>query len=480
MESPTNISRVHSGFLKRFFRVSLSCRIVIGIVAVIILVVAFYGEENWRGKRAWENYKSELEAEGAVLDWNAYIPPPIPDDQNIFKAPKIEEWFVKIPGQTNVTDLAKRLYNAKIYWTGVMTNAVNNASEAKEYLKWSDQFEPALNRIHQALDRPDARIDGDYTQPVEMPNLDFVALRAIVQLLAQRCHCYLLLNQPEKAMGELMLLADTRRFFESKPTILVSAMINVAASGVFAEAASEGFALHEWRENQLIEIQKQLEGIDLPPIFLSSINVERAVAINILETILARAERQSFYRKISSAFNISIPRGWLYQNLVAVASIEEQAIKSFDLKRNFISHREQGAISLRIEKIENHIRPYTFWAAIAVANLPRAWRTVCFNQNKINEALIACALERYRLAHGEYPETLKSLAPQFLKKLPHDIIGGQPLKYRRTENGSFVLYSVGWNETDDNGQVIRQKNGQPDPEKGDWVWQIPAKQLNAQ
>ena len=42
----------------------------------------------------------------------------------------------------------------------------------------------------------------------------------------------------------------------------------------------------------------------------------------------------------------------------------------------------------------------------------------------VNEAQIACALERYRLAHGEYPETLDALVPQFIEKVPHDIIGG--------------------------------------------------------
>ena len=66
---------------------------------------------------------------------------------------------------------------------------------------------------------------------------------------------------------------------------------------------------------------------------------------------------------------------------------------------------------------------------------------------------MAIALERYRLAHGEYPESLDVLAPQFMAKLPHDIINGQPLHYRRTSDGQFVLYSVGWNETDDGGVV---------------------------
>jgi hypothetical protein len=48
--------------------------------------------------------------------------------------------------------------------------------------------------------------------------------------------------------------------------------------------------------------------------------------------------------------------------------------------------------------------------------------------------------------------------------LPHDIIGGQPLKYQQTD-GQFLLYSVGWNETDDGGQFNHSYD------QADWVWQ---------
>ena len=84
-------------------------------------------------------------------------------------------------------------------------------------------------------------------------------------------------------------------------------------------------------------------------------------------------------------------------------------------------------------------------------------------------------MERYRLAHGEYPASLEVLTPQFISKLPHDVIGGQPLKYRRTEDGQFVLYSVGWNAKDDGGEVAFYKSGNLDITKRDWVWRYPAK-----
>jgi hypothetical protein len=103
-------------------------------------------------------------------------------------------------------------------------------------------------------------------------------------------------------------------------------------------------------------------------------------------------------------------------------------------------------------------------------------KTCAFDQTLANEAQIVCALERYRLAHGDYPGTLDALVPQFIEKLPHDIIGGGPLHYRRASDGNFLLYSIGWNETDDGSEPSPPvKAGPIDYTQGDWVWQYPVK-----
>ena len=103
----------------------------------------------------------------------------------------------------------------------------------------------------------------------------------------------------------------------------------------------------------------------------------------------------------------------------------------------------------------------------------REARYFAFTQSSLDRARVACALERHRLAEGEYPATLDALAPRFMEKLPHDIINGQPLHYRRTDGGRFLLYSVGWNGTDDGGIVVRNKIHMLDrfgEDEGDWVW----------
>ena len=61
-------------------------RISITLAILATLIAIFYAEEDWRGKHAWEKCKRELEAKGMVLDWEKFIPPPVPDDQNFFMA----------------------------------------------------------------------------------------------------------------------------------------------------------------------------------------------------------------------------------------------------------------------------------------------------------------------------------------------------------------------------------------------------------
>jgi hypothetical protein len=80
-------------------------RCLIGVAVFLTLVATFYTEENWRGKRAWENCRRALEAQGIKMDWAEHIPPPVPDDQNVFAVPEMQQWFV---GRGN-TELSRKI-----------------------------------------------------------------------------------------------------------------------------------------------------------------------------------------------------------------------------------------------------------------------------------------------------------------------------------------------------------------------------------
>jgi hypothetical protein len=112
-------------------------------------------------------------------------------------------------------------------------------------------------------------------------------------------------------------------------------------------------------------------------------------------------------------------------------------------------------------------RPFFFMHFAIFPYLEGAVRRAAQVQTAVNQARIACALTRFHQARGRYPETLNQLSPAFLKFVPQDLIGGQPLRYRPTDDGRFILYSVGWDEKDDGGLPSGAPSGFG---SGDWLW----------
>ena len=60
---------------------------------------------------------------------------------------------------------------------------------------------------------------------------------------------------------------------------------------------------------------------------------------------------------------------------------------------------------------------------------------------------MAVAIERFRLAGGALPEAASDLVPTYLDAVPEDPFDGQPLRYKRIDEG-YVVYSVWYDHTD--------------------------------
>jgi hypothetical protein len=104
--------------------------------------------------------------------------------------------------------------------------------------------------------------------------------------------------------------------------------------------------------------------------------------------------------------------------------------------------------------------------------------------------ITAIALERYRGRHGSYPKMLQELVPELLKTPALDFMDGKPLRYRLTDDGHFVLYSVGLDCVDNGGEMRRPRApGMPFDEVAasfgvrqgtDLVWPRPASVAEAE
>jgi hypothetical protein len=255
---------------------------------------------------------------------------------------------------------------------------------------------------------------------------------------------------------------DMRRLLDARPMTLVSAMINVAVAGLYADTVADGLRLQVWRESDLAVLQQQFEKVSLLRPVSDSIDSERVGISHLFETLKPQ-KLADIFGVGKSKFLILMPRGWMYQNMAFGGHWMDQFEDAIESSRNHILPDKFEAVMRGFEPELKHKTPYKILAMVGIPNFTRAFQTTGKNQTLADMTYLACALERCRMANGRYPETLDKLVPQFAKKLPVDIVKGQPFHYRCADGRQFVLYSVGWNEADDGGNA-----------ELDWTWQYPS------
>ena len=264
-------------------------------------------------------------------------------------------------------------------------------------------------------------------------------------------------------------------------------------AAIALEPIYEGLAQHKWSDTQLAELDAELVKLDFLADYEFSMRGEMIFRISETEYLRRSRNFQALdYSEngshSSSASHLGFrlaPASFFYRNELTIGQMHERwTLPIVDITNRTISPKKVDQSTAAADKALQHGWPYNILARMIFPATGKAVTQYAREQSSIDLARTAIALERYHLAHGNYPESLDALAPQFIQKVPHDVIGGGPLHYRRTDDGQFVLYSVGWNETDDGGVVVfmgrdripRDEYNPPvDINKGDWVWRYPQK-----
>jgi len=95
-------------------------------------------------------------------------------------------------------------------------------------------------------------------------------------------------------------------------------------------------------------------------------------------------------------------------------------------------------------------------------------------QTLLATALVHEFLDRYRLKHHRYPSEASALVPDFLAKLPMDIDCLPPRMATSADGSSAVIYSVGWNLTDDwHGKLPGDYDETNYEKNADWAIALP-------
>jgi hypothetical protein len=507
-------------------------RFLFGLACLATLIALFYAEEDWRGKHDWDQFKHQWEAKGERFGAAGVIPSPVPDDQNFAMAPVFDtvdklmdekwraqhrnprsggdEWDTNLvnPLEMNISENGDSPTNGTGNWQKSTLSDLNAWQQyyrtlsaktnefpvvarpqtpAQDVLLALSPYDSTIENLRQAAQLPYSRFPLSYDmQPpagILLPHL--ASLKDCAKVLQLRAIAELKNGQSDQALADVKLMLRLGDSIRTEP-FLISHLVSIAIMNLTLQPIWEGLAQHQWSDAQLAELDSELAKRD----FLSDYHIAMRGELMLCEIgdveymrhfpeqmpdLTGNSGGDPSSRILTRILWQSIPDGWFYQNELRCArQVLELYLPSADVDRHLVRPADVQHADDAVVTGTEHPTPFNIMERLFLPALGRAVAKSAQGQESVDLARVAIALERYHLAHGEYPESLDVLAPQYLKQIPHDIINGQPLHYRRSADGQFVLYSVGWNETDDGGVVVFTEGGRVDSRKGDWVWRSSA------
>jgi hypothetical protein len=301
-------------------------------------------------------------------------------------------------------------------------------------------------------------------------------LREASEILQLRASAELALGQVEAAFADVQLILDLADAIRDEP-LAVSLEVRAHSLRLCLQPLAEGLAAHQWSEAQLRALQERFQRLDLCADARRVLEAHCAFWASFIEHFRHSSSKLAFLGQFAELVEsaqlrdarvclAAAPAGWSYlEQIRLVSTIRDTLLPAIDATHRRLAPRDVRQAERALEAVCARSEFDSFWRHEFFLCADRYWSwaaaadSAAYAQAGIEAGLLACALERCRLAKGEFPESLEALVPQLVEKLPHDIINGQPLKYHRTDAGQFVLYSVGRNETDDGGTAPK-----------DWVW----------
>jgi hypothetical protein len=465
------------------------------------------------------------------------IPKPVPDDQNFGATPffaavfgrppqtesarwpddfsRADQWPRRFPRQIDsaegrrtgrfITDLVswQRAFEQSRAGTDANREEIPvaenpdptaNAQAAVAVLAALQPYQSVLAELHEANQRrPYSRFNVNYNleNPFGILLPQLAVVKRTCQLLRLKISAELAAQHPDQALADALLLCRLVDAPRDEP-VLISQLVRVACLQIGIQSIWEGLAEHRWSEAQLATLQSRLQKFDFIADLHRAMKAERAWANVTIGMIRDKrtpdlflslvtgtdGKNEPWQREAERAFR-TCPREWFDQeqeNLNRIYDERMMTVADFAARRIHPAVAEENSafVIATGRNTRTLLKDHLVFAKSLLVEPAKITLKLAHAQATVDLAAVACALERHRLAHQKYPETLAELVPAFLEKIPADLIDGQPLRYRRTDDGLFLLYAIGWNANDDGGDVAFLAGGRAfETKEGDWVWRYP-------
>ncbi|MGC3957668.1 MAG: hypothetical protein QM813_06880 [Verrucomicrobiota bacterium] len=472
----------------------LMMRVAAVVMILVLLGFGFYGYQNWRSRRAWQAFQTELKQRGESLDFMPLLPEPVPREGNFAQTAAFQKLVTsrnnglgKLLLDRNDLDNSFQRYVSQrdtFEWTGqyplpliqhvtwlgaegkIYPGQTNNAVVAPVLLRRMQRLEAQLEELSFAAKLPHFQVSPDRSvmAVIRTDAAESKLLERVQFLFVLRANARLVLGTNAAAAGDvltsLQLTRLARQLPDAKSSVRVHVMLVRACQPLW-----EGCVAHDWTEAQLAAFQQQLAGFDL---FSDYTNAVRRVVLANFASWRAVADNPAAPLSVPNAsggFTSDSawrwqPRGWWYDRCLQLYHAGQRSLQRVDgsAERVRIDYDWEALNGLPLDDAaEQVIEPYPY-----MNNVPNP-TVLMYAKTALNQAMLACALERYWLAQGSYPKALSALQPTYLDRIPRDVMTGRDMIYQRLCPNHYVLRSVGPDGDDD------RKSSNSD----DWLWAWP-------
>ena len=362
-----------------------------------------------------------------------------------------------------------------------------------------------LARLRAALEHPSIRFDLDYRRIINLPFPYLPKIKTMVQWLSVASLAAL--HEQDATNAWEYLCAQTALPVKTlKEPILISELVRIATAAIALNTMWEALQFDAWQDEQLLELQRLWEALDLVAQAEPVLEMERAFSPTAFDH--ARQSYSVLSGSSAGLLSSGMPdlvqlgkeafenpqgalRGFLhrypgycgwkfwqsYDDELASAKAAQAGLEAVRLARRTgvlgpaIRQFERSVAEIR----EAHPRAGIYSGLTLGDTLARFLGRIRAVEIQRALTVTVIALKRHHLKHGEYPPDLAALCPDFLPQVPLDPADGQPLRYRPATERAFVLYSAGKNGVDNGGDPA------PDPslprqwiQARDAVWPWPA------
>lgn len=494
-------------------------------ITLVTLIVLLYVWTNWSGKRRWAATLARIEREGETLDFRKLLPETPPEEANLLaieplrgiaavveedankgepgakrKALEAMKWIIQgKPPPSNGASLGQSTAMAEwarfVRESKFLDLSADSSSTSRDLLNALDAKFPLLNQLtEQVTQRPQAMFTPSMRER-EMPEMLFslqvphyTMAQTLARTLALRARAAVDAKDSQEAARSILVLHRLSAACESE-ALLIGFLVGITTDVITTEAVWHALNERVLADADLRLLQNAFMADDLEKSLLLAMRGEFAAGLSTLaflqESVAGRKkisrERLAALSDVTAlSANIYrvLPNG-LFDHWKSVSADVELRYLIQPLKQEGIAAVVRAGEAMDREFMEKGnlvLHADYIMTRLIVPAMKQISSNALLAQVRTRQAVAAIALERFYLKNNKYPARFDELVPEFLASVPLDPCSRKPMRYRTSESGRYMVWSVAFDAKDDAGKVNVTKPGDSSALRkpgylGDWSWQ---------